>query len=214
MFGLWGKRGSEDSEAVAPEPTLRGFFSPLWLRISAEAPVYWLPKTLFDAVRTDFGAHLTPLSPPEMCRSSVSSSTRRVPMTPLSLLTGAKRLSMILLFVGALLFAATPALSQELRDRGRDAPQERSTSESTSPNLPDWAAPSNSRISDPQRQELSVGEEFGSSPNGSMETNSAPPPPPREQVPVDGGLALLAAAGAGYAVRRLNDEEDEEDESP
>jgi hypothetical protein len=32
-------------------------------------------------------------------------------------------------------------------------------------------------------------------------------------VPVDGGLAFLAAAGAGYAVRKLN-EEDEDGEEP
>jgi hypothetical protein len=31
-------------------------------------------------------------------------------------------------------------------------------------------------------------------------------------VPVDGGIALLAAAGAGYAVRKLNQDDEEDDE--
>jgi hypothetical protein len=46
-----------------------------------------------------------------------------------------------------------------------------------------------------------------------MQTKDAPSlPGSPDQVPVDGGLALLAAAGAGYAVRKLNqDEEDDED---
>lgn len=32
------------------------------------------------------------------------------------------------------------------------------------------------------------------------------------RVPVDGGVALLAAAGAGYAVRKLNEEETDDDD--
>jgi hypothetical protein len=43
-----------------------------------------------------------------------------------------------------------------------------------------------------------------------METKA--PPPGGEPVPVDGGLALLAAAGAGYAVRKLNEEEEDDEE--
>lgn len=31
-----------------------------------------------------------------------------------------------------------------------------------------------------------------------------PPPPPPSDVPLDGGLGLLALAGAGYAARRLS----------
>jgi len=48
--------------------------------------------------------------------------------------------------------------------------------------------------------------------NRDTQMNSTPPTLPDDppQVPVDGGLALLAAAGAGYAVRKLN-EEDEDD---
>lgn len=40
---------------------------------------------------------------------------------------------------------------------------------------------------------------------------SQPPPPPSfpdkpKQTPIDGGLALLAAAGAGYAIKKLKDQ--------
>ena len=45
-----------------------------------------------------------------------------------------------------------------------------------------------------------------------METNG--PPPGDVPVPVDGGLALLAAAGAGYAVRRLSEEEEDGEDEP
>ena len=56
--------------------------------------------------------------------------------------------------------------------------------------LPDWAAPS------------------GPTPS---QTQAQPPPPPGggpggaapAQVPLDGGLTLLALAGAGYAARKL-----------
>ena len=52
--------------------------------------------------------------------------------------------------------------------------------------LPDWAAPSA-----PQT------ESFESMP---IPSEAPPPPPP---IPVDGGLALLAIAGAGLAARKL-----------
>jgi len=46
-----------------------------------------------------------------------------------------------------------------------------------------------------------------------MQTQDAPTlPASPDQVPVDGGLALLAAAGAGYAVRKLNEDEDDEED--
>ena len=51
--------------------------------------------------------------------------------------------------------------------------------------VPDWAAPS----------ELPSPAEFEAAP--------PPPPPPPPPVPVDGGLALLALAGAGYAASKL-----------
>ena len=30
-----------------------------------------------------------------------------------------------------------------------------------------------------------------------------PPPPPPQQIPIDGGLGLLLAAGVGYAAKKL-----------
>lgn len=72
--------------------------------------------------------------------------------------------------------------------------------------VPDWAKPSDgSSIGDSQapsekRPPRSVIEE-------EMETKA--PPPGDEPIPVDGGVALLAAAGAGYAVRKLKEDEEE-----
>ncbi|MEL6610627.1 MAG: hypothetical protein AAFQ53_00915 [Bacteroidota bacterium] len=53
--------------------------------------------------------------------------------------------------------------------------------------LPDWAAPSTSPPA------------FEETPAEAVPT--LPPNPP--QVPIDGGLGLLALAGAGYAARKL-----------
>ncbi|MEO1479077.1 MAG: hypothetical protein AAFV01_10915 [Bacteroidota bacterium] len=55
----------------------------------------------------------------------------------------------------------------------------------TAQSLPDWAAPS----------AAPAPEAFGETP-----TDATPNPP---EVPIDGGLGLLALAGAGYAARRL-----------
>jgi len=40
-----------------------------------------------------------------------------------------------------------------------------------------------------------------------LATAQAPPPPPDKpnQVPIDGGLGLLAAAGGAYAIKKLRD---------
>ena len=38
-----------------------------------------------------------------------------------------------------------------------------------------------------------------------------PPPPPPPQVPIDGGLGLLAVAGGAYAARRLRRRDGEPD---
>lgn len=58
--------------------------------------------------------------------------------------------------------------------------------------MPSWAAPSNDH---------GFGMRSNSDPVGAFEPPDLPADPP--PVPVDGGLALLALAGAGYAVRRL-----------
>ena len=72
--------------------------------------------------------------------------------------------------------------------------------------LPDWAEPDNGTSpSTEENRDASVR-------NDQMQTKqpSLPGDDDPQQVPVDGGLALLAAAGAGYAVRRLNNEEKDE----
>jgi hypothetical protein len=70
--------------------------------------------------------------------------------------------------------------------------------------LPDWAQPANDTSpSTGENRDAPVT-------NDQMRTKQPDLPDDPEQVPVDGGLALLAAAGAGYAVRRLNNEEKDE----
>lgn len=117
---------------------------------------------------------------------------------------GGGRSSLGLLIVGGLLVAlAQPVAAQSYQDRrSQEHLRREQTAQQSSPsspsNLPDWAEPSQS-----QRESVS---------GSNVDPKAGPPGPPTEptQVPVDGGLALLAAAGAGYAVRKLN-EEDEED---
>ena len=60
--------------------------------------------------------------------------------------------------------------------------------------VPDWASSSTST------SEASE-DNFGPGP--------PPPPPPPPNVPLDGGLGLLALAGAGYAARRLRQRDTE-----
>jgi hypothetical protein len=111
-----------------------------------------------------------------------------------------ERLCGVVVVLGLLLAIPDFASAQSYQDRGSPAEpesqqQHEQISPSTSPsNLPDWAEPS-------QPQNPSVSPEPAAPP---------PPPPPPDQVPVDGGLALLAAAGAGYAVRKLGSQEGDE----
>ena len=56
--------------------------------------------------------------------------------------------------------------------------------------LPDWAAPSGPATTPVVTDGVS----------GPQPPNPPPPPPP---VPIDGGLSLLALAGAGYAAHSL-----------
>lgn len=58
--------------------------------------------------------------------------------------------------------------------------------------MPSWAAPSN---------DGGFAVRSDSDPPGAFDPPELPTDPP--PVPVDGGLALLALAGAGYAARRL-----------
>ena len=87
-----------------------------------------------------------------------------------------------------LLFAAAPAAAQEATDASGDL------------NLPQWAAPPPATSSDTQ-----------------ADTDQAAPPTfPGDggdpaPVPVDGGLSLLALAGAGYAAHRLRRREQDDE---
>ena len=71
--------------------------------------------------------------------------------------------------------------------------------DATAQTVPDWAAPSGG-----------VATEAPSNSGG-----GGPPPPPTTppQVPIDGGLGLLALAGGAYAVRRLRKKGKGEDET-
>jgi len=108
---------------------------------------------------------------------------------------------------GMVFLMAGPALAQPLGDRDqssqryeRPGGQERPTNSPT--NLPSWAEPSTPE---------SGGTGGALKPEG-VQTNA--PPPGGEPIPVDGGLALLAAAGAGYAVRKLGESDEDEEELP
>ena len=125
-----------------------------------------------------------------------------------------------LLIAGGLL-VATPAAAQwgpdddqdDVPDWGepsweQEAPpvEDRRADEPSSTRLPDWADSGSFDEDGAERYD------FGA------ETNQgpAPPPPPPERVPVDGGLSLLALAGAGYAAHKLRrrDEDDDDEEDP
>jgi hypothetical protein len=118
----------------------------------------------------------------------------------------------LLMTVGVVLLLLTsplvgPAEAQVYQRGGEQTPQERqfergrsSPAQQPSTNLPDWAAPSSP--------------EPGTNKDG-VEKMVTPPSPPSNpsRIPVDGGLALLAAAGAGYAVRKLKGGEDDTDDA-
>ena len=133
-------------------------------------------------------------------------------MVSLPSTSGVLRLSVVVALATVALLLTSPALSQQPSER-EDGVMPRPSNESASPNLPGWAEPSGPGIrkEDETRSRPRSGVSSREL-SGSMQTNQPSLPGDPNQVPVDGGLALLAAAGAGYAVRKLNeDEEDDED---
>lgn len=124
------------------------------------------------------------------------------PCRGLPYLLGVAFLSMTIAFVGVEPAVAQSSYSKEsppghLPERQYEDPSE----DRSFTGLPSWAEPSSP---DQNRTESSVEKQSS--------TNSAPAPPSSpSRVPVDGGLALLAAAGAGYAVRKLQKGDDEEE---
>lgn len=94
-----------------------------------------------------------------------------------------------------LLASAQPVeAQQQQRDMGNWDADRSSATQSQVPssgNLPSWAEP---------------GMQTRDVPGGGVTSKALPGTPgenPPQQIPVDGGLALLAMAGAGYAVRKL-----------
>ena len=71
--------------------------------------------------------------------------------------------------------------------------------DATAQTVPDWAAPSGGVATE--------------APSNSGPAAPPPPPPIPPQVPIDGGLSLLALAGGAYAVRRLRKKGKGEDET-
>lgn len=74
--------------------------------------------------------------------------------------------------------------------------------------LPDWAAPGGD-YSEGYDGSITGYDDYYDSPFSDPAPEAVPgdvTPPPPSRVPVDGGLMLLAAAGAGYAVRKLRNQ--------
>jgi len=111
-------------------------------------------------------------------------------------------LALALLVVGMQPSVATAQMTDR-PDRGPEASQQPLRSPDASTRLPSWAEPSGTE-----------GSEFrGSSDLGAQSNNGAPLPEPPDDIPVDGGLSLLALAGAGYAARKLRQSSDDDDEA-
>lgn len=122
----------------------------------------------------------------------------------------AVRVFLLLMAFGVVALAGgTPSMAQSYESR--DSPSDPSTrqfdeptQEGSSARLPGWAEPSSPEYSQGYTQDGGVTSEKQAT------TNAPALPGEPNQVPVDGGAALLALAGAGYAIRRLHDGDDEE----
>jgi hypothetical protein len=112
-------------------------------------------------------------------------------------------LALVLLIVGMQPSVANAQVSDR-PGQGPDMNHRQLRSPDASTRLPSWAEPSGSGT---------VGSGFrGSSDLGAQSNDTGPLPDPPPEIPVDGGLSLLALAGAGYAARKLRQSSDEEDE--
>lgn len=146
-------------------------------------------------------------STPDVRISSVPTLIHTAKMALVPSLSGFSRLSMVFAVAGMCFLPTNLALSQTYQGLEQGGPQEQSAQSPThSSNLPDWAEPSKSSPSYTKKND-------GSAVDGTIRPKAAPPPG-GEPVPVDGGLALLAAAGAGYAVRKLREDDEKDDEEP
>ncbi len=104
---------------------------------------------------------------------------------------------------------------------GMEQPAEHGGSSGFSGGVPEWAAPRETPPGtwSPEVRHPSEGgrgydiPRWGGESNQEVGTNMEPPGLPNtpNKVPIDGGLGLLLAAGAGYAVHRLRKKEDDTD---
>jgi hypothetical protein len=113
-------------------------------------------------------------------------------------------LALALLVVGMQPSVANAQVSDRPSDRPGQGPEMNNRqlrSPDASTRLPSWAEPTR-----PDGGQLEPRDtDPGPITNG--------PPPPETPIPVDGGLSLLALAGAGYAARKLRQSSHEEDEA-
>jgi hypothetical protein len=113
----------------------------------------------------------------------------------------------VLLALALLVVGMQPSVANaQVSDRpgqGPDMNHRQLRGPDASTRLPSWAEPTQ-----PDRGQL---EPRDTDPGPTTNQPSLPGDP--SQVPVDGGLSLLALAGAGYAARKLRQSSDEEDEA-
>lgn len=115
----------------------------------------------------------------------------------------------ILLALALLVVGMQPSVANaQVSDRpgqGPDMNQRQLRTPDASTRLPSWAEPA------PNGGGSEIGSDAGEIGANSNGLGPTPNPPPA--IPVDGGLSLLALAGAGYAARKLRQSSDEEDET-
>jgi hypothetical protein len=114
-------------------------------------------------------------------------------------------LALALLVVGMQPSVANAQVSDRPSDRPGQGPEmnhRQLRGPDASTRLPSWAEPNLEQP--PSRDQL---------PSQSPGPITNAPPPGGEPIPVDGGLSLLALAGAGYAARKLRQSSDEEGEA-
>jgi len=109
-------------------------------------------------------------------------------------------LLVLALLVAGIQPSAVEAQVSDRPDRDREVLNQQDRRPDASTRLPAWAEPDT-------RERSARGQDTRRTP-GPI-TNA--PPPGGEPIPVDGGLSLLALAGAGYAARKLRQSSDDDE---
>jgi len=99
----------------------------------------------------------------------------------------------------------TPSADEEPDE---DSPSMWSREPAWSNDEPNWDANDNPWQQDNWQRNGNGHEEAPITPNNGFE------PDPGDPIPIDGGLGLLLAAGAGYAAHRLRSKEDDGEDAP